>query len=124
MRPKKQRCQLKSSFLKSNLIIYPKKIVRLLANTALFIDFKTSILHIDPLDGTRNFAKGELECVTCLFGIAVNDRAQYGVIHHPKSYDEGVPPATYFGGSKLGLYKKLSDSKDLQELKEYCWKED
>lgn len=52
---------------------YQSKMVIELIMTDMPIDFENAVLHIDPLDGTRNFTKGELECVTSLFGIAVGN---------------------------------------------------
>ncbi len=68
------------------------------------IDFEKTVVHIDPLDGTRNFAKGELNCVTSLFGIAVGDEADYGVVHRLQGAENGLA-STYFGGKGLGLFR-------------------
>lgn len=64
----------------------PKQDGKLTSSSDIPIDFENAVLHIDPLDGTRNFTKGELECVTSLFGIAIGDDAKYGVVHHLKSH--------------------------------------
>ena len=94
---------------------YQSKMVIEVIMTDMPIDFENAVLHIDPLDGTRNFTKGELECVTSLFGIAVGNEARYGVVHHLKSHED-KPPTTYYGGYGVGLFKKYQGESSWSEI--------
>jgi len=73
------------------------------------IDPTEVIVFIDPLDATREFTQGKLECVTCLVGISKNGEAIAGVIHQPFFEERGRTIYGVVGGSHvLGL-------KDLKE---------
>lgn len=51
-------------------------------------DLSDLTIFIDPLDGTHDFVKGNLECVAILIGITVKGRPTAGVIHLPFIQDE------------------------------------
>ncbi|KAK4336799.1 hypothetical protein RND71_043578 [Anisodus tanguticus] len=72
------------------------------------------VIWVDPLDGTTEYAKGILDCVTVLIGIAVNGKAIAGVIHQPYynykiENDESKIGRTIWGLVGLGAfgYKNL-----------------
>lgn len=47
------------------------------------VELKDVVLFVDPLDGTREFIKGELEAVTTLIGIAYKGEPIAGVVYQP-----------------------------------------
>lgn len=47
------------------------------------INEKEVVLWVDPLDGTKEFTQGILECVTVLIGLSVQNRPIGGIIHQP-----------------------------------------
>ena len=47
------------------------------------IDASRVCVYVDPLDGTNEFAAGNLVAVTCLLGVAVDGRPAAGVIGQP-----------------------------------------
>lgn len=59
-------------------------------------------LWIDPLDGTKEFALGNLESVSVLIGVAVKDRPVAGIIHQP-FVGEGDGVTTY-GAVGVGVF--------------------
>jgi len=48
----------------------------------LNFDTKEAILWIDPLDGTSDFVKGNLEAVTTLIGLSIKGVSKLGVVHN------------------------------------------
>jgi len=77
------------------------------------IDFniKDAIVWVDPLDGTVDFLKGELDCVTTLIGVSLNARATLGVVgrYFRKEVQNGetnyaFDPTCYFAHTD---YKKV-----------------
>jgi len=58
-------------------------------------------LWIDPLDGTKEFVLGNLENVTVLIGITVNDTPIAGVIHSPFVGETG---RLTYGAVGVGVY--------------------
>ena len=42
---------------------------------------KDAVVWIDPLDGTKDFVKGNHSAVTVLIGLAINDKSRIGIIH-------------------------------------------
>jgi 3'-phosphoadenosine 5'-phosphosulfate (PAPS) 3'-phosphatase len=53
----------------------------------ILMDAKAITVYVDPLDGTADFVKGNLEAVTTLIGIAIDAKPVAGVIYRP-FYDE------------------------------------
>jgi len=60
-------------------------------------------IWIDPIDGTKALADGDLEHVTNLIGITVRGRPKIGVIHKPFSKDR-AQTRTYVGSVESGLF--------------------
>ena len=56
-------------------------------------------IWVDPLDGTKEFARGNLECVTVLIGISFKNVPVAGVIHQPfrRSFDGDLGSCTTWG---------------------------
>ena len=52
---------------------------------------------VDPLDGTKEFARGRLECVSVLIGISVSQVPVAGVIHQPFRSDGKSDSCTTWG---------------------------
>jgi len=64
------------------------------------LETKESIVWIDPVDGTSDFLKGDLECVCTLIGISYKNLAKAGVV--ARIYDKtetgyDFKPRIYFG---------------------------
>ncbi len=57
---------------------------------------------VDPLDGTKEFTLGNVQCVTSLLGITVDQVPTYGIIHKPFMDDDLERATTYFGGKGVG----------------------
>lgn len=66
---------------------------------------ENAIAWIDPLDGTRDFTKGNLAPVTSISGITVNGVAKIGVVHKPVSYKDDQISETFFGSIETGVFK-------------------
>ena len=61
------------------------------------------VIWVDPLDGTAEYAKGFLDHVTVLIGIAVDEEAVGGVIHQPFfNAKEEKPGRTIWGIKGVG----------------------
>lgn len=58
---------------------------------------------IDPIDGSKALADGDLEHVTNLIGIAVKGRPKVGIMHKPFSKDRSAT-RTYVGSVEAGLF--------------------
>lgn len=64
---------------------------------------------VDPLDGTKDYTVGKVQCVTSLVGITVDDCPEFGVVHKPFSDGDLEKQESYFGGKGLGVIR-YSDS--------------
>ena len=47
------------------------------------IDPSLACTWVDPLDGTKDFVRGDLEHVTTMIGITVNEKPHVGIISQP-----------------------------------------
>ncbi|XP_026482765.1 3'(2'),5'-bisphosphate nucleotidase 1-like isoform X1 [Ctenocephalides felis] len=65
------------------------------------IQEKDIVVWVDPLDGTQEFTKGNLDNVTVLIGIAVDGKAIGGVIHQP--FFENSKGRTIWGLRGIGF---------------------
>ena len=75
-------------------------------------------IYVDPLDGTKDFVAGRVQNVTCLVGVAINERSKIGVVHKP--YAEGPDcktGVTYFGSLETGLFRAHWDPTWTEEEK-------
>ena len=65
----------------------------------LFETFNTkdAVVWVDPLDGTRDFVKGNLPAVTVLIGVAIRNKSRIGIIHTPYSVSNPNAGKTIFG---------------------------
>jgi len=61
-------------------------------------------VFVDPLDGTREMLKGNLDSVTVLIGVCVDNRPRLGVIAAPFTSDDDV-----FGAVGVGAFRVASD---------------
>ena len=64
---------------------------------------KDIAVWIDPIDGTKALAEGDLEHVTNLIGITVRGRPKVGVMHKPFSGNR-AETRTYVGSVESGLF--------------------
>jgi len=64
---------------------------------------KDIAIWIDPIDGSKALAKGDLEHVTNLIGITVNGRPKVGIMHKPFSKNRSER-RTYVGSVEAGLF--------------------
>jgi len=64
---------------------------------------KDIAVWIDPIDGTKALAEGDLEHVTNLIGITVRGRPKVGVMHKPFSKNR-AETRTYVGSVESGLF--------------------
>ena len=65
-----------------------------------FESFSTekAVVWIDPLDGTKDFVKGNLPAVTVLIGLAIDGVPKIGVVHNPFQTNEPTAQGvTVFG---------------------------
>ena len=46
-------------------------------------DASEAIVWIDPLDGTRGFARGQVTVVTSLIGVSIKGKPSIGIVHRP-----------------------------------------
>ncbi|KAF3421264.1 hypothetical protein E2986_08088 [Frieseomelitta varia] len=69
------------------------------------IDPKDVCIWVDPLDGTSEYAKGLVEHVTVLVGVAIGHRAIGGVIHQPyyRNIENGTLGRTLWGINGVGF---------------------
>ena len=75
-------------------------------------DPNKATVWIDPLDGTRDFTKGNLSAVTVLIGLAIDGLPKLGVVHHPfRTNDNDGKGMTIFGAQEYGAYFLNYDSK-------------
>ncbi len=49
---------------------------------------KKAIVWVDPLDGTKEFLKGNLSAVTVLIGLSLEGVPSIGVVHYPFNIGE------------------------------------
>lgn len=71
----------------------------------LEVNLSEATIFVDPLDGTRDFVTGNPENVTCLIGIAINNKSKIGVVHRPFLKNENSKTGiTYFGSLETGLF--------------------
>jgi len=66
-------------------------------------DVSDIAVWIDPIDGRRALANGDLEHVTNLIGITVQGRPKVGVMHKPFSKNR-AETRTYVGSVEAGLF--------------------
>lgn len=59
---------------------------------------------IDPIDGSRAFAEGNLDQVTNMIGITVGGRPRVGIIHKPFMSERQNSSRTYVGSTESGLF--------------------
>lgn len=64
---------------------------------------KDIAVWIDPIDGKKALADGDLEHVTNLIGITVRGRPKVGVMHKPFS-KKRAETRTYVGSVEAGLF--------------------
>lgn len=65
---------------------------------------KDVAVWIDPIDGTKAFAEGNLDHVTNMIGITVNGRPRVGIIHKPFTSERRNMSRTYVGSTESGLF--------------------
>ena len=65
-------------------------------NNNQLLDLNDIILYIDPMDGTKEFVSGNLECVTVLIGISLSGKSIGGVMY--RVYPDENYPYTYVAG--------------------------
>lgn len=65
------------------------------------IDASRVCVYVDPLDGTNEFAAGNLVAVTCLLGVAVDGRPAAGVIGQP--FHTPTAGRIVWGGRGVGV---------------------
>ena len=63
---------------------------------------KDVAVWIDPIDGSKALANGNLEHVTNMIGITVGGRPRVGIIHKP--FAEKKSSRTYIGSTESGLF--------------------
>jgi 3'-phosphoadenosine 5'-phosphosulfate (PAPS) 3'-phosphatase len=61
-------------------------------------------IWIDPIDGTKDFIKGDVKNVTNMIGITVKDRPKFGIIHKPFLSQQPSQQRTYVGSVESGLF--------------------
>ena len=59
---------------------------------------------IDPIDGSKAFANGDIEHVTNMIGITVGGRPLVGIIHKPFNSQRGNLSRTFVGSTESGLF--------------------
>jgi len=64
-------------------------------------------VYVDPLDGTREMLKGNLDSVTVLIGVCVDNRPRLGVIAAPFTDDD--KGGVVFGALGVGAFRVASD---------------
>lgn len=69
-------------------------------------------MWVDPLDGTSEFIRGNLEAVTVLIGLAVDGRSKLGVIHSPFERSPHKQPYTLFGSEEHGAFRVDSENNE------------
>jgi 3'-phosphoadenosine 5'-phosphosulfate (PAPS) 3'-phosphatase len=67
-------------------------------------DVTEATVFIDPLDGTKEFLKGNLSAVTVLIGLAINGKSRAGIIHYPFAPENKSVGKTVFGTMEHGAY--------------------
>ena len=65
------------------------------------VDSARVCVYVDPLDGTNEFAAGNLGAVTCLMGVAVDGRPVAGIIGQP--FHTHRAGRTVWGGRGVGV---------------------
>ena len=75
---------------------------------------KDAVVWIDPLDGTKDFVKGNHSAVTVLIGLSINAKSRIGIIHAPYAEDGSKFGKTIFGTGEHGAFK-LDYSKEMTE---------
>lgn len=65
---------------------------------------KDVAVWIDPIDGSKAFADGEVENVTNMVGITVRGRPIVGIIHKPFTEKRRNSSRTYVGSIESGLF--------------------
>lgn len=65
---------------------------------------KDVAVWIDPIDGSKAFAEGNLEQVTNMIGITVGGRPRVGIIHKPFTSERLNQSRTYVGSTESGLF--------------------
>lgn len=68
-----------------------------------------AVAWIDPLDGTRDFTRGNLKPVTSIVGITVKGVSRVGVVHKPVTYANEEVGESYFGTLECGGFKMSFD---------------
>ena len=63
---------------------------------------RSRVWMVDPIDGTRDFVRGD-EGFVVMIGLAVDGRPAVGAVAHP------VSGAVYFGAPGAGAWRELSD---------------
>mmetsp|Transcript_30009 Transcript_30009/g.29256 ORF Transcript_30009/g.29256 Transcript_30009/m.29256 type:complete len:232 (-) Transcript_30009:5-700(-) len=76
---------------------------------------KDAVVWIDPLDGTSDFAKGNLSAVTVLIGVSINGYSRIGVIHSPFTNEDERKGRTLFGTMEHGVYRLYFDEELSEE---------
>lgn len=69
------------------------------------------MVWIDPLDGTKEFVKGNLQAVTVLIGLSINGYSRFGVVHNPFDSTDPLKGVTHFGSGEHGTFKMTYDHK-------------
>ena len=78
------------------------------------IDASRVCVYVDPLDGTNEFAAGNLVAVTCLLGVAVDGRPAAGVIGQP--FHTPTAGRIVWGGRGVGV-RGLEDIGDARRVR-------
>lgn len=61
-------------------------------------------MWIDPIDGSKAFASGDIEHVTNMIGVTIKGRPFLGIIHKPFSNKRRNYARTYVGSIESGLF--------------------
>lgn len=67
-------------------------------------NIKDAVVWIDPLDGTKEFVKGNLSAVTVLIGLSIKGYSRFGIVHSPFSHLNSDQGLTYFGSAEHGTF--------------------
>ena len=84
-----------------------------------FDDFKIedATVWIDPLDGTKDFIKGNRSSVTVLIGLCLKDCSRFGIVHSPYFLEKEKIGRTFFGSAEHGMfYFDYNPEMGVQEL--------
>lgn len=73
-------------------------------------------MFVDPLDATREFARGQLECVTVLVGVAVDGKPVAGLIGEP--FNKSDPDRVVWGCAGVGVHGLKAEQQAARQLRQ------